>query len=209
MNQERNLRSPPPAVGPGITWIDEFLATSRRKLILSELQFAHWQPSEVATRDAHGHDDVQLSHRRVSESTDETWFTPELRRCLQLIDKQVEKWVPFFRARREPWQATRYRAGGRYEYHFDAGHWSQERAGERERTVLLYLNTPRAGGGTHFGVLDINVAARAGRLLTWNNLGADRRVDIDMLHAGLPLRQGSKTVLITWVRQKSFKRRAK
>lgn len=185
-----------------LTWVDGFLPTGQCASILDELRFAYWQPSTVMTEFPNRRVCVYLSARRVSESTDECWFTPELRRHIRAIDKRLEALIADFRRRREPWQATRYGRGGKFEYHFDSGASAREKLGDREQTVLIYLDTPRAGGSTHFAILDVEVSARAGRLLTWRNLIDNRTADVDMLHASLPLLRGRKTVLVTWVRQR-------
>ncbi|HEV7993254.1 MAG TPA: 2OG-Fe(II) oxygenase [Gemmatimonadaceae bacterium] len=186
-------------------WIDGFLRPEQCAAMLDELDFALWRPSTVAER----YDGAELSvvrrSMRVSESTAEEWFTPALRRMIRAIDARIARLVPRLAARRERWQATRYVRGGRFDYHFDCGHWADEPAGERERTVLLYLDTPRRGGSTHFRELDVDVEARAGRLVVWRNLTPARARDPDMLHAGAPLAAGRKTVLVTWVRQRTLR----
>jgi prolyl 4-hydroxylase len=184
-----------------LTCIDGFLPSHHCAAILKELRFAFWWPSTVTVESTKHQYEVQVSNLRISESTDDSWFTPQLLSRLGTIDRRLEHLVPSFRRRREAWQATHYEKACKFEYHLDAGHWAHEERGDRERTVLIYLNTPRDGGSTHFKILGVDVKARAGRLLSWQNLLVSKP-DVEMLHASRPLIRGTKTVLITWVRQR-------
>jgi prolyl 4-hydroxylase len=186
--------------------VDDFLSMQVCSAIRQELRFAFWQPSTVAYRNSSEALADREAAMRVSESTDERWFTRELLKVIRVIDKKIEARFPGFHVRRELWQATRYRSGGHFSYHLDAGSWRQDRAGDRERTVLIYLNRPRGGGATCFKNLKIKVAPRVGRMVAWNNLTAGANPDPASLHAGLPVLGGEKFVLITWMRQRQYKR---
>jgi len=180
--------------------IDGFLDSGQCEAILSELRFAFWRPSTVMVdRKSRGQ---SRTAARVSETTEESWFSGQLRRILVPIDRKLGNVVADFRRRRESWQATRYARGGKFEFHLDAGHWSDDACGEREWTVLVYLNTARGGGSTRFPLLDVDVQPRAGRLVAWRNLADNRLPDPNMLHASMPLTRGAKYVLVTWVREK-------
>lgn len=187
-------------------WIESFLRPDQCAAILDELQFAFWSPSAVANYKPWRGLRTMQSPMRVSESTSETWFTPSLKRVMRSIDRRMASLLPHFLTRREDWQATRYGAGGKFDYHLDGGHWPGEHGGYREHSVILYLNTPRRGGATHFRELDIEVPAKAGRLLVWRNLIERDQRDLDMLHAGMPLVAGRKVVLVTWVRQRKIRK---
>lgn len=184
--------------------MDGFLSPRTCASILEDLEIAFWKPSTVLIKERNGELLSTQSQNRVSHTAHEEWFTPELKRTLRTIEKRLFTLFRFKTARYEPWQATRYWHGDKFDYHFDAGYWYNEPAGERERTVLIYLNTTRRGGATRFKELDLEVAARAGRLLTWNNLLPDGTRNPQMLHASVPVQQGSKTVLITWIRQRNI-----
>jgi prolyl 4-hydroxylase len=184
--------------------IDRFIGPDRCRQMLEELSFAFWRPSTVV---AHGSEGYEVSAMRVSETTDESWFTPQMTVHIADLDARLSSMLPHFRRRREPWQVTRYRRGGRFDYHLDAGHWPNDPCGERKYTVLLFLNTARCGGETHFPFLDLTIAARAGRLVIWQNLVGGAVCDERMSHASLPLLRGRKAVLVTWVRQRAPKAR--
>ena len=201
----RHVSSYPPLAKGKLCWIDGFLSASQCAAILEELRFAFWQPSDVSMKTADGTLESKVSSMRVSRSTDQFWFTPSLLRWMHVIEGRLQPFVPGIRHRAEPWQATRYYAGGKFDYHCDAGHWRDEPGGERMRTVLIYLDTPRHGGSTCFSELNIDVKAQAGRLLVWKNLDRYGSCDRSMVHRSGPLGGGRKTVLVTWVRQRKFR----
>lgn len=185
-----------------------FLSLEECAAIRAELAFAFWYPSTVVERTGGSKVAGRISPCRVSETTDESWFTRELADRMRAIDGRLAALLPGFGERREGWQATRYSPGGRFKPHMDCGLWEGDPAGEREHTVLIFLNTPRSGGETFFPNLGAAVRPVAGRLLTWRNLTADGGCDRRMMHSSLPLLAGRKTVLVTWLRQRAFQRRA-
>jgi prolyl 4-hydroxylase len=182
--------------------IDRFVTPRWCETILEELDYAFWSPSTVVKVDSDS-TRVLLSKHRVSKSTDETWLTPVARREVRRLGERLSKLIPEFEPRRERWQITRYEKGDAFSYHFDSGPlWASTAAGDRELTALVFLDTPKLGGGTHFLCPDLEIEALAGRLVLWRNLThAGTRCEA-ALHAGLPVQQGRKTVLVTWVRQR-------
>ena len=202
---KRAALAEPPLPEHRLRWTDGFLSERACRRILEELEISFWKPSSVIARQWDGSLRSYGSTRRVSETAHEQWFSPELLRELRRIEKRVAVILDAEVARFEQWQATRYRRGGRFDSHLDTGYWADEPAGEREKTVVIYLDTPGAGGGTRFEALDIVVEAKAGRLLTWDNLLGDGEKNPRMLHAAVPVASGIKTVLVTWVRQRKVR----
>jgi prolyl 4-hydroxylase len=188
-----------------VFWIDGFLDADLCRQIRHELRFSHWYPSHVYQKRA-GQEHRFISPLRTSVTTNEQWFTPQLLDIVHGIDCRLEGIVPGIRDRREQWQATRYSAGARFGYHFDSGARRHEAAGERVFTVMFYLNTPRRGGETRFRRLGIDVKAVAGRLLVFRNLTSRAKIDEAMLHASAPIVSGTKTILITWIRQRTTRK---
>jgi hypothetical protein len=62
------------------------------------------------------------------------------------------------------------------------------------------VHSPDEGGSTWFPDLHLAVAARAGRLLAWQNLTPDGSPDPAMDHVARPVRKGHKIALTTWAR---------
>jgi hypothetical protein len=181
----------------GLAWVDGFLSGDECAAMLHELRYAYWTASTVVNRDG----DVLRSgpsEVRTSETADAYWFTDELAVLMAAFEARLRDAFGIDAAYLEEWQATRYAPGGRFEPHYDAGFWSDGPGGERTGTVLLYLDAPEAGGGTEFPCFDTVVEPRPGRVLVWNNLRPDGRVDRLMRHAALPVERGRKTTLVTW-----------
>jgi hypothetical protein len=83
-------------------------------------------------------------------------------------------------------QMIRYRKGGHYLPHSDAG----RDLPERYFTVVCYLNDDFEGGRTSFPSLDSVVKPKAGRAIVFPSR---------YLHCAEPVSEGEKFVLITWV----------
>jgi prolyl 4-hydroxylase len=198
-------RREPASVADGLVAVSDFLTPEQCDAIRAELSFAHWYPSAVVG----GGLGPRISSSRVSETTDESWFTPQLSRSLRRLDRRIAAFFPAFVERREEWQATRYFRGGGFRAHFDCGHWHDEPAGEREHSMVVFLDTPRAGGETCFPLLGVAIRPKAGLLLAWRNLAAGGGRDPLMIHSSLPVRAGRKTILVTWLRQRVYERRVR
>lgn len=192
-------------VASEILLIDDFLSGEECNLILEELDFALWRPSLTYMLQDDGTRRDVLSPYRVSETAQQKWFSDELQMAVTGIEARFKTLFDLDVTNLEYWQATNYPDNGSFYYHLDAGYWETHYAADRILTLLLYLTTPQKGGGTHFRALDIQVEAKAGRLLVWNNLFPNGYCNHRMIHSSVPLRKGKKTTLITWLRQKKFR----
>jgi prolyl 4-hydroxylase len=113
------------------------------------------------------------------------------------------------RGHSESIQVLNYLPGGRYDPHYDyfwAGHEGTRKvtaqAGQRVGTVVMYLNTPEAGGGTSFPDADIEVAAQKGNAVFFSY---DRpHPSTKTLHAGSPVIRGEKWIATLWFRERAF-----
>ncbi len=185
--------------------VDGFVSGPDCEAILDELDVVLWRTSLTYQRQE---DDMYrnvLSPVRASETAHHDFFGDGLVEQLDALDARLEEEFGFDRVDLEHWQATRYGPGGLFDYHLDAGYWSDHYAGERILTFLVYLETPKSGGETHFRARDVVVEPRPGRLLVWRNLFDDGRANHQMIHSGAPLVAGRKTTLVTWQRQKPFR----
>ena len=174
--------------------------------VTSELRYAYWRPSPTYQAMPDGtRRDVVNSFRR-SESAYYHWFSRKLLDFLAGVDRRVSTAFGFERPCLEPWQATRYKPGGSFEFHRDSGYWSDHPAGERITTFLLHVVAADAGGATSFRALNLDVPAAAGRLVFWLNLHQNRRADHRMIHSGAPVEKGVKLTLASWQRERPFPR---
>jgi hypothetical protein len=165
------------------------------------LELGTWERSKLYLKDDGGRYRYCRRSDRISATTYGRWFSAPLRETMKMIERNVSRIVPEISTNREEWQATRYTKGERFAYHFDSGYFAGDASGDRTHTIVIYLDTPIRGGGTRFPLLGINVQCVAGRLVIWRNLTADGARDPDMLHAGMPVLEGRKTILVTWIRQ--------
>ena len=189
----------------GVAWFDGFATERSCSAILEELEYCFWWPSGVVSRGGDGAYRSHLSLMRTSETTTARWFSAELRREIRALDKRIERVLAEDPRNFEGWQATRYGLGERFDDHYDTGHCREEPAGERKATLVLYLCGPQAGGATRFRDLDLDVPAKAGRLLYFRNLKPDGSEDRRMLHASMPVRRGRKVTLVNWVRERAVR----
>lgn len=103
-----------------------------------------------------------------------------------------------------------YEPGQQYRPHRDylpPGTLEMDRphAGNRVRTVIVYLNAVDAGGATEFPVPGLRVDPLPGRAVIFDNLLPDGRPDPDSLHAGTPVVSGEKWLATLWIRQGRYR----
>jgi prolyl 4-hydroxylase len=192
-----------------IMWIDDFINVRTCSRVLEELEFTLWRPSTVITRSMDGSTVITQSSSRVSETAMQEWFSDDLKREIGLIEGRLVRILSEPRSKFEAWQAIRYMRGGKFDYHHDAGYWKDEAAADRRTTILIYLSTPVSGGSTRFRHLDLDIEARAGRLVLWRNLLDDGECDPRMLHCSVPLKKGRKFALVTWIRERTLDQRVR
>jgi hypothetical protein len=109
----------------------------------------------------------------------------------------------------------RYEPGQQYRPHRDylpPGTLQMDRpqAGNRIRTICVYLNPVDAGGETEFPNAGLKVAPLPGRAVIFDSMLFDAsspegRLDPDSLHAGLPVEAGEKWLATLWIRQRRYR----
>jgi len=106
-------------------------------------------------------------------------------------------------------QILRYPPGAEYKPHYDYFDPAQpgtpailRRGGQRVATLVIYLNTPAAGGATVFPDLGLDVSAIQGNAVFFSYDRADPSTRT--LHGGAPVLQGEKWVATKWLRQGVF-----
>ena len=100
-----------------------------------------------------------------------------------------------------------YLSGGGYKEHWDYFHDGDkisEICGNRVYSFLFYLNDDFTGGETFFPTFNRKVIPEKGKLLFWNNLNPDGSRKIESKHAGLPVKEGEKWIMTSWIREKPF-----
>ncbi|HEX7731833.1 MAG TPA: 2OG-Fe(II) oxygenase [Rhodanobacter sp.] len=104
-------------------------------------------------------------------------------------------------------QILHYLPGQEYQPHYDWFDPGQPgyaaitaRGGQRIASVVMYLNTPEAGGGTAFPEVGLTVTALRGSAVYFAYEGGDA----SSLHAGLPVRRGEKWIATKWLRERPY-----
>lgn len=189
-----------------IVCIDGFLSSETCRAILKELKFSYWQDSIVIQKNQANQYTDTVDACRVSQTSFQQWFSGDLNHIITAIENKINDLFGIPTSHCESWQATKYEVNGKFDYHVDASYWKNTPEGERTKTLLLYLDTPAKGGSTHFRALNKEFEAKAGRLLVWNNTFENGNCNFGMIHSGTPLIEGRKTTLVTWVRQRDFRK---
>jgi prolyl 4-hydroxylase len=129
------------------------------------------------------------------------------------IDRRIHALTGLDLAYGEPMQGQRYAVGQEFKAHTDyfdpqGKDFAQfcTVSGQRTWTVMIYLNTPDAGGATRFKTIDKIVQPEVGKLLAWNNLRPDGRVNPSTIHHGMKVRAGTKYVITKWFRERHWPR---
>lgn len=106
-------------------------------------------------------------------------------------------------------QILRYAPGAEYRPHFDYFDPGQpgtpsilQRGGQRVGTLVMYLNTPSAGGATTFPDAGVTVHAVAGAAVFFSY--ALPTPQTKTLHGGAPVVDGEKWVATKWLREGRF-----
>jgi len=149
---------------------------------------------------------TQLHTARTSE---DCHFFHDESELLTRLNQRIERLTAWPLAKGEPLQILRYGVGAEYEAHYDYFDPADPGTasilaigGQRVGTLILYLNTPEAGGATVFPDLDLEVAAVAGNALFFSY---DRPAPETLtLHAGAPVTAGEKWIATRWMRERPY-----
>jgi prolyl 4-hydroxylase len=160
---------------------------------------AHRRPSTIT--DAYGAD----SDFRTSETADLPGNDP----LVASVYRRLADYAGLPIAHAEALQGQRYAPGQQFKAHTDYFEPTgldyfphTEDGGQRSWTMMVYLNEPQAGGATRFVKLDKLFQPETGKLLAWNNRLPDGGVNSFTLHAGMPVRAGTKYIITAWFRDR-------
>lgn len=141
------------------------------------------------------------------------WLPHAENAVIDAVTRRIAELVGIPRQRAEPLQVIHYGVTQEYRAHFDgydleteSGRAFTENGGQRILTVLCYLNDVEAGGGTGFPNLGIEVAARRGSAVIFQNcLPGTNRIHPLSLHAGTPVTKGEKWACNLWFRERDYR----
>lgn len=171
---------------------DELIALARPRL------------DRARTVDAQG--GQQVDQRRTSEGM---FFRLGETPLIERIESRLAALLGIPVSHGEGLQVLHYGPGQEYEPHYDWFDPTQPgfeavtaHGGQRIASVVMYLNTPEAGGGTGFPNAGLTVTALKGGAAYF----AYETNDTSSLHAGLPVERGEKWIATKWLRERPFVR---
>ena len=149
------------------------------------------------------------SEVNAARTSDGMFFERGETPLIERIEQRIAALVNWPLAHGEGLQILRYRPGAEYRPHhdyFDPAHPGSatilKRGGQRVGTIVMYLNTPEAGGATTFPDVGLDVAPIKGNAVffSYDRPHAATRT----LHGGAPVIDGEKWVATKWLREGVF-----
>ena len=144
---------------------------------------------------------------RTSHSCDLNAYNP----LVAEVDRRIANLLGIDTDLGEPLQGQRYHVGQCFKDHVDffyvdQPYWAEyaSHGGQRTWTAMAYLAAPVRGGRTGFGLLNVEIEAKVGRLLIWNNMADDGSPNGWVLHSSKPVEEGVKYVVTKWYRERPF-----
>ena len=214
--------STPPALGSGLPAapiVDRLTATAgvqrvpspkltlfvRRAFLPPELCTALIAQIDRVRRPSTISDSNGDASYRTSETGDLDAADPAVRE----VEALLADFTGLDPAHGKPLQGQRYAVGQEFKGHtdyFEPSGVDYDRycsvAGNRTWTVMVYLNTPEAGGATRFKAADKIIQPETGKLVAWNNRRPDGSLNPATLHQGMKVREGVKYVITKWYRER-------
>jgi prolyl 4-hydroxylase len=148
----------------------------------------------------------QIDARRTSEGM---FFTVGESPLIKRIEQRIATLLSIPIDHGEGLQVLHYLPGQQYEPHYDWFDPEQPgfaaitaKGGQRIASLVMYLNTPEAGGGTAFPEIGLTVTALRGSAVYF----AYDTGDTASLHAGLPVQKGEKWIATKWLRERPFQK---
>lgn len=188
---------------PIIAVVDDFIPIEETQII-AKLARGELKPASVASEDGNVMSDVRRSSIH---------FLPhDSHPVVTAVGERISRYVGLPHAYAEHMQIVHYSHDQEYEAHMDtfdpntpAGWKYWNRGGQRLVTALCYIEAPDQGGATGFPNLDLEVAAKPGRMVIFHSCKEGTiQPDERALHAGCPVISGQKLAFNFWFRQRPF-----
>lgn len=189
---------------PVVSVIDGLLSADECRLLVASAR-PILRPSQ--TLDPHTGQPITLPLRTSNGASFDPIFEDL---SLRLVQQRMASAAGVELAQAEHLVVLHYEPGQEYRPHRDYRPPESLRgdvpeAGNRARTICVYLNQPEAGGETEFPAAGLKVDPQPGRAVIFDNLLEDGSPDADSLHAGLPVIAGEKWLATLWMRQGRYR----
>lgn len=176
-----------------------------------ECNFLCEMSKPVLTRSATIGDTLQESRVDSNRTSHTGYFFKGTHEIITRIENRLAELSHWPCDKSEGFQVQSYGAGHEYRPHHD---WFNPElpgfdeviadGGQRNATIILYLNDVEEGGSTDFPLAGISIAPKKGNAVFFLNTDAFGIPDERTLHAGMPVHKGSKLVANKWLRQKDY-----
>lgn len=125
---------------------------------------------------------------------------------IQELNKKFHETFKINKENGEVIQGQRYDKGQEFKLHHDYFEREDDpihckTLGQRTYTLMIYLNEPIKGGATKFEKLGLTFNPKKGRALIWNNLLDNGKGNVNTLHCGEPVLEGTKYIITKWFRK--------
>jgi prolyl 4-hydroxylase len=184
---------------PALRVLNDLLSTDECTALIEE---AKPRLQRAMTVDSAGKQ--QVDARRTSEGM---FFAIGESPLIKRIEARIATLLSIPVDHGEGLQVLHYLPGQQYEPHHDWFDPEQPgfdaitaKGGQRIASLVMYLNTPEAGGGTAFPEIGLTVTALRGSAVYF----AYDTGDTASLHAGLPVSKGEKWIATKWLRERPF-----
>ena len=182
-----------------VTEVADFLTEKECQHIIQQAQALLTRSSTIR----HGKTKAS-SLLRTSRSA---FFTESKDPVIKNIQQRIADYTGMDKNCLEPLQVTHYQESQFYAPHYDALSAGQVKfggEGDRQCTMIIYLNDNFQGGQTRFNKLQMRIQPQLGKAVVFNNLAENGKVDILSKHSADPVKNGEKWIINQWIRQYPF-----
>jgi prolyl 4-hydroxylase len=180
-----------------IRTIDNFISNEDCQKLINYIDSNHSRSMVVSATGNELHDARTSSTCNLLDSDD----------IIQNIKEKISKELKIPTTHFEPIQGQLYEPGQFFKQHYD---WFDNEGyelhggtmGNRNWTVMIYLNDDCEGGQTKFPNLDLEFTPKTGMAVVWQNM-VKGVVTEDALHEGCEVIEGKKYIITLWVRENS------
>ncbi len=159
------------------------------------------------------HDErAELVASDVRRSSDHSFYTFQEDFALCWLQERMLAHLGLPISQAEPLVLLRYMPSEEYKPHRDylppsaPGNTKRpNEPGQRVHTVFSYLADVDDGGETEFPLLGVRIEPKQGRVVHFINLLPNGEPDPRTLHAGLPVRAGTKWLATLWTRERRYR----